>query len=147
MNETWAEEAAQLKAAHPKHVLFLCVANSARSQLAEGIARSLAPAEVKISSAGSLPTKIRPEVVQVSKEIGIDATKQYSKGLDQIDVDSIDAVITLCAEEVCPIFPRPVTKLHWGLPDPASAPGSDSGRLQAFRDVRDELLRRLKAVF
>ncbi len=147
MTTSWKEEAAKLRGANPKHVLFLCVANSARSQLAEGIARSLAPHDVKISSAGSVPTKIRAEAVAVLNEIGIDATTQSSKGLDQIDSDSVDAVITLCAEEVCPIFPHPVLKIHWGLPDPAAKIEFEGERLQAFRDVRDELLDRLKFIF
>lgn len=140
-------EAAKLRAAIPKHILFLCVANSTRSQMAEGIARSFARGGVRISSAGSVPTKVRPEAIAVLNEIGIDATAQFSKGLDQIDVQSVDAVITLCAEEVCPIFPFPVIKIHWGLPDPASVVASEVERLQAFRDERDELLDRLKHIF
>ena len=75
----------------------------------------------------------------VLAELGIDASTQRSKGLDAIDLDSVGAVITLCADEVCPIFPRPVVKLHWPLPDPA---GSPSG-LEAFRSVASELRRRL----
>lgn len=145
--ESWHDDVALLRSARPKHVLFLCVANSARSQIAEGIARSLAPKDIRISSAGSVPTQVRPEAVAVLKEIGVDISAQFSKGLDAIDADTVDAVITLCAEEVCPIFPRKVLKLHWGLPDPASAGGSAEKRLQAFRGVRDELLRSLKVVF
>lgn len=147
MTSSWKEEAAKLKAANPRHILFLCVANSARSQMAEGLARSLAPRDVRISSAGSVPTKIRPEAVTVLNDIGIDASAQFSKGLDQIDSDTVDTVITLCAEEVCPIFPHPVMKLHWGLPDPAAVVASEVERLQAFRDVRDELLERLRLIF
>lgn len=147
MTSSWKEEAAKLKAANPRHILFLCVANSARSQMAEGLARSLAPRDVRISSAGSVPTKIRPEAVTVLNDIGIDASAQFSKGLDQIDSDTVDTVITLCAEEVCPIFPHPVMKLHWGLSDPAAVVASEVERLQAFRDVRDELLERLRLIF
>jgi thioredoxin type arsenate reductase len=143
----WEQDAIVLRANHPQHILFLCVANSARSQIAEGIARSLASAEVKISSAGSVPTKIKPEVVQVLREIGIDASSQYSKGMDAVDLDSVEVVVTLCADEVCPVFLRPILRLHWGFPDPASVKGSDEERLQAFRDVRDELAKRLKLVF
>lgn len=115
--------------------------------MAEGLARSLAPRDVRISSAGSVPTKIRPEAVTVLNDIGIDASAQFSKGLDQIDSDTVDTVITLCAEEVCPIFPHPVMKLHWGLSDPAAVVASEVERLQAFRDVRDELLERLRLIF
>ena len=103
----------------PRHILFLCVANSARSQMAEGIARSLAPHGVKVSSAGSSPTSVRPQAIQVLNEIGIDISGHRSKGLDSIDAGSVDAVITLCAEEVCPVFLGKAHRLHWGLPDPA----------------------------
>jgi arsenate reductase len=143
--DDWRDEARALREARPRHVLFLCVANSARSQLAEGVARRLAPLDVRISSAGSEPTSIRPEAVVVLAEIGIDAGEQFSKAIADIDADSVDAVVTLCAEEVCPIFPRPVLKIHWGLPDPAAVVGSD--RLDAFRRVRDELVLRLGEVF
>lgn len=143
--DDWRDEARALREARPRHVLFLCVANSARSQLAEGVARRLAPPDVRISSAGSEPTSIRPEAVEALIEIGIDATAQFSKSVDDIDAGSVDAVVTLCAEEVCPVFPRPVIKIHWGLPDPAAVVGPD--RLDAFRRVRDELLLRLGAVF
>ena len=78
---TWEAEAAELRALQPTHFLFLCVANSARSQMAEGIARSLAPAGVKISSAGSAPSKVNPFAIRVLAEIGIDATRQYSKSV------------------------------------------------------------------
>lgn len=143
----WLVEAALLRALRPRHVLFMCVANSARSQLAEGIARSLAPPDVRISSAGSEPTSVRPLAIAALAEIGIDIRAHRSKTVADIDVDSVDAVITLCAEEVCPVFPRAVLKIHWGLPDPAAATGDEPARLAAFRDVRDELRRRLGAVF
>ena len=84
-----------------------CVANSARSQMAEGIARSLAPTDVKISSAGSAPSKVNSLAVRVLAEIGIDATGQRSKSVNDIPPDDVDAVITLCAEEVCPSRPAP----------------------------------------
>jgi len=128
-------------------VLFLCVANSARSQLAEGLARRLAPPGIAIFSAGSEPGTINPLAVQVLAEVGVDASAQHSKGLDAIPLDDIDLVVTLCAEEVCPLFPRPVRKLHWPLPDPARATGTDEERLAAFRAVRDELAARLPALF
>ena len=115
--------------------------------MAEGIARSLAPPGVNVSSAGSSPSSVRPEAVRVLKEIGIDISGHRSRGLDSIDAGSVDAVITLCAEEVCPAFPGKVVRLHWGLPDPAGATGTDETRLNAFRTVRDDLLRRLKVLF
>lgn len=147
MSRDWKKDAVKLREWEPEHLLFLCVANSARSQLAEGIARHLAPANVKISSAGSQPSVIRPQVRQVLREIGIDASKQYSKGIDEVELTSVQAVVTLCAEEVCPVLTKPVLQIHWGLPDPAKVSGSDEDSLQAFRDVRDELLLRLSVVF
>ncbi len=143
----WHADALRLREARVRHILFLCVANSARSQLAEGVARSLAPADVTISSAGSEPTSVRPQAIAALAEIGVDITGHRSKSIGEIDADSVDAVVTLCAEEVCPVFARPVLKIHWGLPDPAAATGDDEARLQAFRDVRDELRRRLAVVF
>ncbi len=143
----WRREAEELRGRRPKHFLFLCVANSARSQMAEGIARSLAPAEVRISSAGSAPSSVRPEAIQVLAEQGIDASGHHSKTVESIDADSVDAVITLCAEEVCPLFLRPVFQIHWGLPDPAAQEGDKEARLASFRQVRDELTRRLSLVF
>jgi thioredoxin type arsenate reductase len=127
----------------PKGFLFLCVANSARSQMAEGIARSLAPPGMKIWSAGSRPTKVRPEAIAVLKEIGIDISRHRSKAIAEIPADEVDTVITLCAEEECPIFLGNAQRLHWGLPDPAAVVGSEEEILSAFREMRDELLRRI----
>lgn len=143
----WRAEAEAIRAAAPSHVLFLCVANSARSQMAEGIARSLAPARVKVSSAGSEPTSVRPEAIQALAEIGVDISGHGSKGMDEVE-RPVDVVVTLCAEEVCPAWLGPALRVHWGLPDPAGVgeAGSEE-RLAAFRQVRDELRRRLSAVF
>ena len=136
-----------LRALRPRHILFLCVANSARSQMAEGIARSLAPKGVRVSSAGSVPSFVRPHALQVLKEIGIDISGHKSKGLDAVDASSVDAVITLCAEELCPVFLGKAMRLHWGLPDPARESGGEDRKLAAFRSVRDELQRRLELLF
>jgi arsenate reductase len=115
--------------------------------MAEGIARSLAPQGVKISSAGSSPTSVHPQAIRVLMEIGIDISGHRSKRLDSIGTGSVDAVITLCAEEVCPVFPGKTHRIHWGLSDPAGVAGSEENRLEAFRSVRDELLRRLEVLF
>lgn len=128
-----------------KGLLFLCVANSARSQIAEGIARSLAPPEIKVWSAGSRPTSVRPEAIKVLKEIGIDISHHRSKLVDEILASEVDTVITLCGEEECPLFLGKARRLHWGLPDPAAVTGSAEERLDAFRTTRDELRRRLEA--
>ena len=145
--EEWRPEAEALRNLRPKHILFLCVANSSRSQMAEGIARSLAPRGVTISSAGSSPASVRPLAIQVLNEIGIDISGHRSKGMDSIDAGTVDAVITLCAEEVCPVFLGKANRLHWGLPDPAGFTGTEESRLIAFRFIRDELRHRLKVLF
>jgi len=130
-----------------KGVLFLCVANSARSQMAEGIARSLAPEGIRIMSAGSHPTGVRPEAVAVLREIGIDISTHRSKDVSEIHPSDVDTVITLCAEEECPVFLGRASRLHWGLPDPAAVDGTKEDRLNAFRQTRDDLERRIAAFF
>jgi arsenate reductase (thioredoxin) len=143
----WRTEAEALQRRAPRHVLFLCVANSARSQLAEGIARALAPEGVRISSAGSQPSRVNALAIRALDELGIDIRGQHSKSVDTIAPEGVDAVITLCAEEVCPVFLGKAHRVHWGLPDPAGAGRTEEEQLQAFRDVRDELRRRLAIVF
>jgi arsenate reductase len=129
-----------------KGILFLCVANSARSQMAEGIARSLASRETTIWSAGSHPTSVKPEAVSVLEEIGIDISGHHSKSVAEIPASEVDTVITLCAEEECPVFLGKAERLHWGLPDPAAAIGSGEEALSAFRKVRDALSQRIAAL-
>lgn len=126
-----------------KGILLLCVASSARSQMAEGIARSMAPAGLKVWSAGSRPTSVRPEAIAVLREIGIDISGHRSKAVSEIPAAEVDTVLTLCGEEECPLFLGKATRLHWGLPDPAAVKGSEAERLASFRQVRDELRRRL----
>ena len=152
--EKWRQEAEQLQKEGHRSFLFLCVANSARSQMAEGIARHLAdqlPAELaaqyRAASAGSHPTSVRPEAKMVLAELGIDTDQQYSKNVADIDPATVDVVITLCAEEECPLFLGDAVRLHWGLPDPASDQVSIEDRLPAFRAVRDELMQRMMVVF
>ena len=144
--QPWEAEAAEMRALQPRHFLFLCVANSARSQMAEGIARSLAPAGVTVSSAGSAPSRVNPLAIRVLAEIGIDATGQYSKSVNDVPPDGVDAVITLCAEEECPVFLGKARRYHWGLPDPGGT-GDEAAKLASFRAVRDEIRRRLAVVF
>jgi protein-tyrosine-phosphatase len=129
----------------PKGVLFLCVANSARSQMAEGIAKSLALPGTKIWSAGSRPTSVRTEAIASLKEIGIDISGHRSKSIAEIPAIEVDTVITLCVEEECPVFLGNARRLHWGLPDPANVVGPERETFDAFRKVRDELLRRITA--
>ncbi len=126
-------------------VLFLCVANSARSQMAEGLGRALAPDGVIVLSAGSVPTSVRPEAIQAMAEVDIDISHHTSTGVDEVALEDVDVVVTLCAEEECPIFPGEVTRISWAMPDPAAAP--DGQLLQAFRDARDAIRTRLEAFY
>ncbi len=139
----WMVEAAILGALRPRGLLFLCVGNSARSQLAEGIARDLLGAAVTVQSAGSLPSVVRPEAIAVLAEIGLDISSQRSKSVDTIDPASVDAVITLCAEEVCPVFLGQAHRLHWPFPDPSGVADPEA-RLAAFRVTRDQLRQRIE---
>ena len=127
-------------------LLFLCVANSARSQMAEGLARQLFGQNVRVQSAGSHPSSVTPLAVTVMQEIGIDISQQTSKSVDMVDADAVDTVITLCRQEVCPIFLTSARQMHWPLTDPATGPLDQDARLQCFRDVRDEIAKRLKSL-
>ena len=126
-----------------KGLLFLCVANSARSQMAEGLARHRFGERVLVQSAGAHPSTLNPLAVRVMEEVGIDIGDQKSKSVDTIDADSVDTVVTLCAEEVCPAFLGLTRRLHWPLTDPAAATGTEFERMERFRDVRDEISRHL----
>jgi len=130
-------------------VLFLCVANSARSQMAEGLARELFGGAVSVQSAGSRPSRVNPWAVRAMAELGIDLSGHHSKSVDSIDPASVDLVITLCAEEVCPAFLGRATRLHWPLPDPDRKHEelSDEARLAHFRAARDEIRARLQRLW
>jgi len=101
-------------------ILFLCVANSARSQIAHAIARALAPPEVEVFSAGSAPTQVNPLALRALREAGIDESGLHSQGLGEVPMARVAIVVTLCADEVCPILGEDVDRRHWPLPDPKS---------------------------
>ena len=128
-----------------KRILFLCVANSARSQMAEGLARNMLGADVDVQSAGSKPSRVNPYAIQAMLEVDIDISGHRSKSVDDIDPTSLDVVITLCAEEVCPVLPGRVQRLHWPIPDPASDDPSltPGDLLKRFRSARDEIKARI----
>ncbi len=132
------------------NILFLCVANSARSQIAEGLAKNIIK-NANIESAGSVPSgKVNPFATEVLKEIGIDISSNTSKSIDNLDssfVDNLDYVITLCAEEVCPVFISKAKKLHWPHPDPAAVEGSYEEKLKSFRQVREDISRKIRETF
>lgn len=136
-------------ASAPRALLFLCVANSARSQMAEGLARQLLGDRIPVLSAGSAPSRVNPYAIAVMAEVGIDVSTHRSKTVDSIDPETVGTVVTLCAEEVCPAFLGRARRLHWPLPDPATTDASipDEAVLQRFRKTRDELRSRLDAFF
>ncbi len=109
--------------------------------MAEALARSLFGDAVRVQSAGSKATRVHEDAIAVLAEQGIDIGAARSKSVDTIDPAGIDLVITLCAEEVCPVWGARVEKLHWPLADPAA--GSGSARLEGFRRTRDEITSRL----
>ena len=131
-----------------RRILFLCVANSARSQMAEGLARALLGDCAQVQSAGSRPSTVHPYAIEVMRELGIDLSGQRSKSLDEIDVAALDLIVTLCAEEICPVPPAGTRRLHWPIPDPASTdPGLTPEDLrQRFRSARDEIRARLEVL-
>jgi arsenate reductase len=128
-----------------KKILFLCVANSARSQMAEGLARHMLGSDLEISSAGSQPSKVNLYAIEAMKEVGIDISGHHSKSVDEIDAAGVDLVITLCAEEVCPVLPGRVRRLHWPIADPATNdPGVSPEQLrERFRAAREEIRGRI----
>lgn len=125
----------------PLRLLFLCVANSARSQLAEGLARSLLGDRAIVQSAGTRPSQVNPYAVEVMAEIGIDIRQAASKSVLSIDPTTIDVVITLCAEEVCPVFLGHAKRLHWPIDDPATTDPTMAREtmLARFRAAREQI--------
>lgn len=128
-----------------QRILFLCVANSSRSQMAEGLARELLGSDFQVSSAGSQPGKVNSNAIIAMKEVDIDISHHQSKSVDTIDPNAVDVVVTLCAEEVCPIMPGQVKRLHWPIADPAKTvtaqgePLSDEQILKQFREAREQI--------
>ncbi len=111
--------------------------------MAEGMARTMAPPGFRFLSAGSSPGTLHPLAVEALREVGMDISHHRPKGLDEVPLAEVDTIVTLCAEEVCPVAPAHVQRLSWPLPDPARAQGSDAQRLAAFRTTREALERLL----
>src|SRR5262245_34588121 len=127
-------------------ILFLCVANSARSQMAEGLARKMFGGRVPVMSAGSAPSTVNPYAIEVMRELGVDLSGHGSKSVDEIDQRAVGTVITLCAEEVCPVFLGKARRLHWPIPDPATKDTSipREEMLARFRGARDAICAKLE---
>lgn len=132
-----------------KRVLFLCTANSCRSQMAEGIANLYFGDRIEAFSAGTQASFINPTAIEVLKEIGIDISTHRSKNLSEFDGQRFDYVITLCgsAHETCPVYIGGTKKTHIGFDDPAQAKGTGEEILQQFRRVRDEIKEKLTDYF
>jgi arsenate reductase len=129
-----------------KRVMFLCTANSCRSQMAEGLMRELAKGRVEAHSAGLFAAGVHPRAAQVMKEMGIDISVQHSKDIDAGLLGEMDYAITLCgnAERTCPTTPPEVKRVHWPIEDPVGARGSEEKILKEFRRARDEIRKRIE---
>lgn len=127
-----------------KSVLFLCVANSARSQMAEGLARAALGYSARVQSAGSSPWRVHPLAIRAMEEVGIDISGQRSTSVLEVEPAEVDLVVTLCAEEVCPVFLSDAERLHWPIADPAGGTDlSEAEQLERFRTARDLLQERI----
>lgn len=127
-------------------VLILCTGNSARSQMAEGLFRSALGEKFEVFSAGIKPSSVRPEAIEVMREIGIDISGHRSKSVDEFLGQRFRYVITVCdnAKESCPIFAGKAERVHWSFEDPAAAQGSEEERTAVFRRIRDQIVGRIK---
>ena len=128
----------------PIKVLFVCLHNSARSQMAEAFVNRLATGKIIAQSAGLAPGNLNPVVVSVMKEVGIDISGNSTKSVEDFikRKDQYDYVITVCDEasaERCPVFPGKVKKLHWGFEDPSSLKGSEEEKNARTRLIRDQI--------
>ena len=131
-------------------VLFVCIHNSARSQMAEAFLNQICGEEFEAHSAGLEPGKLNPIVIEAMQEIGIDISGHQTKAVfDMLKSGKIfQYVITVCDEtsaERCPIFPGITKRLHWGFPDPSGFPGTHDEKLAKTREVRDTIKQKIEA--
>ena len=130
------------------NILFLCVGNSARSQIAEALAKDMMPKSFDIRSAGSSPSKnVHKNAISVMADVGIDITNLKTKSIDSIDQDFInhlDYAITLCAEEICPVVPNATKVFHWPNEDPDNDGFNDLQSKNAFIKTRENIFNLLK---
>ena len=133
------------------NILFLCVGNSARSQMAEGLAKNMLGDNFNIKSAGSQPSgKVHKNAIWAMNEIGIDISNQQSKAIDDIEnefMENLNYVITLCSEEICPVINNDAKKLNWINEDPANINFSDLQSKNSFIKVRNNLYSLIKKFY
>jgi arsenate reductase (thioredoxin) len=133
-----------------KRVLFVCIHNSARSQMAEAFLKRIGGEEFEVFSAGIEPGKLNPIVVEAMRETGIDISGNQPKSVsDMIKTGkNFDYVVTVCDEtsaERCPVFPGKTTRFHWGFADPSSFQGTREEKLCKTREVRDTMKAKVEA--
>ncbi len=143
----WEADADVLHSCGARHALILSRTNSAVGQLADGIARALAPRQVRISSAGVTRGKVDPLAKRVLAEVSVSLADQNPKVLDEVDTSDVQAILVVSEEDPTPPGLRGVLRVHWPLPDPAVEGGTGEERLARYRAVRNELRRRLIRVF
>jgi amino-acid N-acetyltransferase len=144
---SWEADADLLHSCGARHALILTPTNSALGQLADGMARALAPRQVRISSAGATPGRADPLVKRVLSELSVDVADQHPKALDEVDTSDVQAILVVSQEDPTPPGLRGILRVHWPLVDPAAGGGTEAERLARYRAVRNELRRRLIRVF
>ena len=133
-----------------KKVLFICVHNSARSQMAEAFLNLICPDYFEAHSAGLEPRALNPLAVEAMREVGVDISVKKTQAVFDVfkTGEFFPFVITVCDEtsaERCPIFPGVTQRLHWSFPDPAALCGTHDERLEGVRKIRDQIRARIKA--
>ncbi len=133
-----------------QRVLFVCIHNSARSQMAEAFLNRICPAQFEAHSAGLEPGKLNPLVVEAMREVGVDISRNLTKGVDEMlrsgmQFSHVIAVCDGASAERCPIFPGGAQRLHWSFPDPSALTGTPEERLPRVREIRDVIEARIRA--
>ncbi len=124
-----------------KRLMFLCTANSCRSQMAEGFAKEFGKGLIEVYSAGLFAAGVHKRAIAVMKEIGIDISRQKSKTINEDLLKQMDIIVTLCgnAEEACPWTPPHIKRIHWPIKDPVGTIGTQEEIMNEFRRARDQI--------